>query len=133
MIILARKGTDYVLQLRKISDLTLIHEFPLSFNFTVLNIKLIGSIQWGLTFTVSAQYLEDYYADSDAIILQFVIKDDKIISKDINFQVTFDSLHACSRYLVLYSLRTDDMRILHAENMTTALIKRIGNYQRVIF
>ena len=79
MIVLAQKGTEYVLQLRTISNLTIIHEFPLSFDFTVLNIKLIGNIEWGLTFAVTAQYLNDYYADADSKLFQFDIKDDKIV------------------------------------------------------
>ncbi len=36
MIVLAMKGSSYTLQLRTISDLSVVHENPLSFNFTVL-------------------------------------------------------------------------------------------------
>jgi hypothetical protein len=44
MIVLALKGSTYVLQLRTISTLAILHELPLKFNFTLLNIKLAGNV-----------------------------------------------------------------------------------------
>jgi hypothetical protein len=79
MIVLAMKGSNYTLQLRTISNLSVVHEIPLSLNFTILQIKLVGSIQWGLTFVVTAKYLNDYYSDVDSIMLQFSVRDDKIV------------------------------------------------------
>ena len=60
MIVLALRDTTYVLQLRTISNLTIIHEIPLKFNFTVFNYKLVGSRDWGLTFGLSTQFSTDY-------------------------------------------------------------------------
>jgi hypothetical protein len=79
MIVLAIKDSSYTLQLRTISDLSVVHEIPLSLNFTILQIKLVGSIEWGLIFAVSAQYLNDYYSDVDSIMFQFSVRDDKIV------------------------------------------------------
>jgi hypothetical protein len=56
MIVLALKGATYVLQLRTISTLAILHELPLKFNFTLLNSKLVGSIEWGLSFAMAAQF-----------------------------------------------------------------------------
>lgn len=106
MIVLAQKGTEYVLQLRTISNLTIIHELPLSFDFTVIDIKLIGSIEWGLTFAVTAKYLNDYFADADSKLLQFAIKDDKVVQTGVNRLVSFEYHTACSAYVVLHHFRS---------------------------
>lgn len=69
MVVLVLKGAEYALQLRSVSNLSIIHEIPVSFNFTVLQIKLVGTIEWGLTFAVTAQYYDSYYVDVDSNLL----------------------------------------------------------------
>jgi hypothetical protein len=50
MVTLAVKDKSYYLQLRTIDSLRLVDEFPLSFGFSIMDYKLVGSIEWELTF-----------------------------------------------------------------------------------
>lgn len=48
-----RESSKYFLQLRAVSNLSIISEYPLAFDFPILEGKLVGSPEWNLTFAVA--------------------------------------------------------------------------------
>ena len=117
MIVLALKGVSYVLQLRTISNLTIIHELPLKFNFTVINYKLVGSRDWGLNFGLSTQFSPDYREELNSYLYLYSIVGDKIVATAINGKFNFDSIKACYKYFVSH-LGDKGVKIFDYSNFT---------------
>jgi hypothetical protein len=62
------------------SDLRIIHETSVTYDFKVRDYKLIGTVQWGLTFNLITSYVPNYYEWLNAKMIQFTIINDKIVS-----------------------------------------------------
>ena len=121
MIVLALKGATYVLQLRTIGTLAILHELPLKFNFTVLNSKLVGSIEWGLSFAMAAQFTSDYREEENTYLYRFVVSGDKISQTTVVGKFNFDNLRGCSNYFVSFK-STRSVKVFHSSNFTLANI-----------
>lgn len=101
MIVLALKGTTHLLQLRTISTLKIIHELPLKFNYTVLNYKLVGNKDWGLTFGLSTQFQTDYREEFNSNLYQYTIVGDKIVAS-ITGKFNYGSIKPCYKYIITH-------------------------------
>jgi hypothetical protein len=74
LTIAVRNTTNYFLQLRAIDDLRIIDEFPLRFNFTVAEYKLLGSSEWDLNFALGLRVKSiSYDLRNDTILIAMKI------------------------------------------------------------
>ncbi len=121
MIVLALKGSTYVLQLRTISTLAILHELPLKFNFTLLNIKLAGNVQWGLSFAIAAQFPTNYTQELNAYLYQFIVSGDKISQTGLMGRFIFENLQTCYKYFISYKpYPSRSFKVYHSSNFTLA-------------
>ncbi len=58
----------------------MIHGVTISFDYKVRDYKLIGTIQWGLTFNMATSYTPSSYEWLNANMVQFKVVNDEIVS-----------------------------------------------------
>jgi hypothetical protein len=120
---LAVRNNDYFLQLRSVSTMQLFHELPLSFGFRVLEYKLIGGSEWGLTFALGVRTLP-YASDleKDSKIFLFSADGDKISMSSTVAPIdgSFSSLKASYKYILSYKARFPTVKLFHFANLSLA-------------
>jgi hypothetical protein len=119
-VTLVVKNKIYYLQLLTIENFTLIDEFPLSFDFSIMDYKLVGSIEWELTFGLGLKLKESRFSN-DSKIYMYKVENDHIIDMGVSRDTNFSSLKASYKYLLvddnsyLYSISA-----LHYSNLSLA-------------
>lgn len=118
-VTIERRGSkSYFLQLRAISNLTVISEVPLLTDLPVVGYKLVGSITWGLSFAVAQQIRQSQWdVENDTKLFLFKVQEDKIISVGISQDVSISLLAACDKYIISYK-RFNPIRVLHVSNLS---------------
>jgi hypothetical protein len=101
MVTLAVKDKSYYLQLRTIDSLRLVDEFPLSFGFSIMDYKLVGSIEWNLTFGLGIKVEESSY-HNDSKLYMYKVDGDRILDLGLSRDTNFSNLRACYKYVLTF-------------------------------
>jgi hypothetical protein len=101
MVTLAVKSNNYYLQLRTIDSLRLVDEFPLNFGFSIMDYKLVGSIEWDLTFGLGLKVEESSY-HNDSKLYMYKVENDRIVDLGLSRDTNFSNLRGCYKYVLTY-------------------------------
>ena len=115
--------SNYEIQLRNLDDSQIIDKFQLSpdfFDTEIKDIKLVSSLDWGLRFSIAAQYKTSTEGSNDSTIYQFDIKLDKIVKVDLVTYGNYTTLCACSKYLINYSAQKRKITLQNFNDLSLA-------------
>jgi hypothetical protein len=122
MVTLAVKDKSYYLQLRTIDSLRLVDEFPLSFGFSIMDYKLVGSIEWDFTFGLGIKVEESSYRN-DSKLYMYKVDGDRILDLGLSRDTNFSNLRACYKYVLTYDEWSPlTISALHYSNLSLAFL-----------
>jgi hypothetical protein len=119
-VTLAVRDQKYYIQLRAINDLSLVDEFPFSFNLMVFEYKFVGNVEWDSTFGLGLKLRSDWYRN-DSKLVMFKVAGDRIVDLNLSRDANFTNLVASYKYVLTFDVYyPETISVLHYSNLSLA-------------